>query len=217
MSLNRERVLVKLRRNINIYKNIIYGLAGVLILMSFFLQIVKGSYYYDLSLKNSIRTYPIFGSRGIIYDRDGNILAENYPTHDLYVIGEDLFKGFDGDVKDHKVYKFLVEDLKLDPVEVEQRLKSAMDSPYQPVLIKKDLEEWRLAKVESLNWSIPGLYVEVGEKRYYPYGPIFAHVVGYVGEANKEEVSNYYYLPGEFVGRDGIERYYETYLRGVGG
>jgi penicillin-binding protein 2 len=220
LALAREKVLSKYKERIGILIKIVNVFLGILLLTAFYLQVVRGGYYRDLSFRNSVRTYPIFASRGVIYDRDGNILADNYPTHDLYVVGEyllDEYKKCGKDITKLRVYDFLVKELKLDPEEVRNKLQEAVDSPYQPVLIKKDMDDWMVAKVEALNWSIAGLYTEVGEKRYYPYGPLFAHVLGYVGESNIDEVKNYYYLPGEFVGRDGIEKTYETYLRGVGG
>lgn len=220
MALDREKILAKYKDRLVVFKKVVSFLILVLIITAFYLQVVRGNYYYDLSFKNSVRIYPIFGSRGIIYDRDGNILADNFPTHDLYIIGEYILKEYkecNRDVTNLKVYKFLVNELKLDPNDVKEKLEEAVGNPYQPVLIRKDMEDWMVAKVEALNWSIPGLYTEVGEKRYYPYGPLFSHVLGYVSEANKDEVASLTYLPGEFVGRDGVERVYETYLRGIGG
>ena len=220
MPLGREKQISTVKERLDSANKVILLIFCLLLLFAFYLQIIKGEYYYHLSEKNRIRVYPLFPSRGKIYDRDGNELAKNAPSFDLYIVPYYLLK----ECKrkkipfwKHPTYTVLIKDIGVNEERLRKKIEEGRQAPFSPRLIVKDLSEEQLAKVESLKWLLRGVYVEASETRVYPYGKLFAHVVGYVGEVTEKDVKSLRYYPGDFVGKTGLEKYYEDILHGIGG
>ncbi|MBP8699653.1 MAG: penicillin-binding protein 2 [Syntrophorhabdaceae bacterium] len=178
------------------------------------LQIMKGNEMRKLSEQNRIRVKKVIAPRGIIYDKKGKILADTRPSFNMYITPEDI-KDFNQTVDG------LAKLINLDREEILDKLKSSSGFPQSfPVKIKSDITMEEVAKVEVNRVYLPGVSIQIEPKRNYPYGKMMAHMLGYVSEISDEEIKTKEfksYSPGDFIGRYGLERAYESYLRGIDG
>jgi penicillin-binding protein 2 len=167
-----------------------------------------------LSERNRVRIKKIPAPRGTIYDRNGVVLADTRPAFNLYLIPEDI-RDFSETVDG------LSGLLGIPREEIMSRLKQARGFPPSfPVLIKSDISMDEVAKVEAHRIFLPGVTVQMEPKRFYPHGDRLAHVLGYVSEISPEELKMEHYKDysaGDIIGKYGIERIYEKYLRGKDG
>ncbi len=167
-----------------------------------------------LSEQNRIRVKKVIAPRGIIYDKNGKILADTRPSFNMYITPEDI-KDFNQTVDG------LAKLISLDREEIINKLKNASGFPPSfPVKIKSDISMDEVAKTEANRVYLPGVSIQIEPKRNYPYGKMMAHLLGYVSEISDDELKvkefkNY--SPGDFIGRYGLERHYESYLRGIDG
>jgi len=186
----------------------------VLLIRLWDLQIMRGSEMRMLSEQNRIRVKKVVAPRGVIYDRNGKVLAETRPSFNIYIIPEDI-KDFNQTVDG------LANLIKMERDEIIERLKAASNMPPSfPVKIKSDVTMDDVAKVEVHRVYLPGVQIQIEPKRYYNYGETFAHLIGYVSEISEEELKKKefkHYSPGDFIGRYGLERAYESYLKGIDG
>lgn len=178
------------------------------------LQIMKGEEFKQLSEQNRIRIKKIVAPRGIIYDRHGKILADTRPSFNLYIIPEDI-KDF------NQTIDGLAGLLTIDRDAIIERLSMAKDYPPSfPVKIKEDITMDEVAKLEAHRIYLPGVTIQIEPKRNYPHGMMMAHLLGYVSEISKDELKRKEfkdYSPGDTIGRYGLERTYEGYLKGKDG
>jgi penicillin-binding protein 2 len=178
------------------------------------LQIMRGTEMRKLSEQNRIRIKKIVAPRGIMYDRNGKILADTRPSFNIYIVPEDI-KDFDQTVEG------LAKLMNAERDEIVDKLKAASGFPPSfPVKIRSDISKDEVAKVEANRVYLPGVSIQIEPKRYYPYGVMIAHALGYVSEINGEELKmkeHKDYSPGDYIGRYGLERTYETYLKGLDG
>ena len=178
------------------------------------LQIMRGAEMRKLSEQNRIRVKKVIAPRGVMFDRQGRVLADTRPSFNLYITPEDI-KDFSQTVDG------LAQLLSIDREEILDKLKLASGFPPSfPVKIKPDVTKDELAKVEAHRVYLPGVSIQIEPKRNYPYGKMMAHMLGYVSEINGDELKTAEYKdysPGDYIGRYGLERMYETYLRGVDG
>jgi len=191
-------------------------LVMILILRVFFLTVIKGSYYQDISKGNSIRSIVIKAPRGRIFDRSGTPLVNNIPSIDAVVIPVDIPR----DSNKTKVIAEKVSNiLNINMAEVWSILESnAKSKSLNPILIKENIEHQQaLALLESGN-DLPGISIEKTAIRDYVDGTIFAHILGYEGKIKQSELDqNQGYLLTDYIGKQGVEKSYEKYLRGVHG
>lgn len=182
------------------------------------LQVVSYKDYETRSNDNRIRVVPTAPSRGLIFDRHGQLLAENQPYHSLEMIPEridDLDTTFD----------------QLNPViEISQEEREQIKETikfhrrFKPLTIKGKLTEEQVAAFSVNQHRFPGIYVEAGLKRNYLYNSLMTHVLGYVGRINTNdkamlEKSNSWknYAATNDIGKQGIEKFYESLLHGLPG
>ena len=195
-------------------KRIILLTLIVLCMRLFDLQILKGDEMRKLSEQNRVRVKKILAPRGMVYDRKGMVVADTRPSFNLYLIREDI-RDFNQTVDG------LAKLLNLDREDIIARLKEARDYPSSfPVKIESDLNKDQVAKVEANKFYLPGVIIQIEPKRNYPYGIMLAHVLGYVSEISSEELKakeNKQYAPGDYIGKFGLEKAYEQYLRGIDG
>jgi penicillin-binding protein 2 len=186
----------------------------ILVMRLFDLQILKGEEMRRLSEQNRVRIKKILAPRGIMFDRTGRKLADTRPSFNLYIIPEDI-KDFTQTVDG------LVRLLELDRDDVIARLKDARDFPSSfPVKIESDMSMDQVAKIEANKFYLPGVVIQIEPKRNYPYGTLMSHALGYVSEISNEEMKQpeyKKYAPGDPIGKFGLERMYEKYLRGIDG
>ena len=176
----------------------------------FYLQVIRGSMYYNLSINNSIRVVPLEAPRGRILDRNGIVLADNRHSFDVIVLPQEM------DDKD-ELFDFLAKTLRSDKKKLLQQFWIKKIAPFSPVVVAEDITKEQAMLLEENKYRFPGMYVEESYNRFYPFHEVGAHVLGYVGKINKEELEqlkDYGNLSLSTVGKNGIEDFYDTYLRG---
>jgi len=197
---------------LKIFLIIIIVALGALTFESFSLQVFRGNYWQTLADENRIRSYPIRPLRGIIYDKNLEPLAINVPKLDLTTVPVDLEKRQDlGQIIDK-----LSQTLNIPKEEIETKLNKNSAISY-PIIIAENISTEKAMSLESSLNDIPEISIVKNSIRQYENGPIFSHIIGYLGKADEKEVSGKEYLFDDYVGRTGIEKVYEEYLKGTNG
>ena len=185
---------------------------GLLGLRLWHLQILEGPYYRDLSENNRTRQVLLEPARGLIYDRNGLLLANNVSSFSVYVMLED--------VKDREVLiQQLSELLGLDPALVRKKM-AIKGSKLLPRKIKDRMTLRDATLVESRRLDMPGVMIQVESQRNYPGGLIASHILGYVGEISADQLEKPEFddlHQGSIVGQYGIEKSYDRHMRGTAG
>ena len=177
------------------------------------MQIIRGEYYHQQSMNNRIRIVPIDGARGKIVDRNGLILADNHMTFHLGIIPQD--------VEDkNTLFNYLGQMLNRNPEYLYHQFQRKKLAPFVPVILAEGVSREVAVKIEEEKFIYPGLIVQQGYERFYPFNEAGAHVLGYVGKINEDEIEDnqqYGYTPLSIVGKTGVEKQYDAYLKGVCG
>ncbi|MEE4697832.1 penicillin-binding protein 2 [Pseudomonas alliivorans] len=186
-------------------------LAGSLIARMYFLQVTEFEYHSTISENNRVHVLPIPPERGLIYDRNGEVLADNRPSFNLTLTRERA-----GDW--HKVIDELMTLLSLpdeDRILFDKELKQVRH-PFEPATLLYELTEEQIAILAVNQYLLPGVDVAAQFVRHYPLGDHFAHSIGYVGRINEKEASQLdnEYRGTQSIGKTGIERFYESELHG---
>ena len=185
----------------------------LLIFRLYYLQVYQADRYKTLADENRISTRLLVPPRGIIYDRHQNMLAGNRQNFQALMVAEQT-TNIDDTLNAFKKIMPLDE-------EEEKRIRKDLkkNRSFVPVKIKDNLS-WEQATQILLNApDLPGVIIDEGLSRYYPYGDIFAHVIGYVAAVAEDDVKDDPLLevPGFKIGKSGIEKLYERELRGKAG
>jgi penicillin-binding protein 2 len=179
-----------------------------------YMQVVKGDHYKNLSKHNRIRQRTIKATRGLIFDRNENILIDNYPYFNLVMIPENV-----DDID--SLLKNLSALIEIDENILKEKIHEARNRPsFKPVTLMENLSREELSKIEANKLKIPGIEIMVESIRYYPYKTLASHIIGYLSEINSEKLKlkEYKdYKPGDLIGNFGIERTYEELLKGEDG
>ena len=193
----------------------VFLLTMVLLSRMIYLQVVQYDTYTAQSNKNRISVEPIAPTRGLIFDRNGRLLADNQPTYSVSILKE---RAPDIDETITKIGQIIT--LKeSDPKRFKKRLNQRR-RPFTPVALRYRLNEEEIAKIAVQQHSLPGVEIEANLVRSYPYGEVLAHNIGYVGRINERElkrVDQNNYSATEHIGKTGIEKYYENELHGTVG
>jgi len=189
-------------------------LATLLLLFGFWrLQVLDTQHYAELANRNRIRTIPIIAPRGRILDRDGRVLLNNYPSFSV-LLDRDSPQVVKADLPE------IAAGLGMALPDLRQQIAAAAWLPrYQPLVIKTDASPADVAFVESHRADIPALDLLMVQRRNYPPDDFLAHVLGYVGDVSPKDIakSQGRYLPGDVVGKSGLEREYNSILMGTDG
>jgi penicillin-binding protein 2 len=190
----------------------IFALLCVLAGRMAYLQVALHEKYQDLSENNRIQLRPVAPNRGLIYDRNGVLLAENIPSYSLTLVKERV-----NSVDETLTYlKTLIDISERDEKQFRKRLKQNR-RPYQAIAIKHKLDEKEIAQVMVNRYYLPGIDVEARLVRHYPEGDTSVHSLGYVGRINQKEeqsLDKKQYSATKHIGKLGIERRYEKELHG---
>ena len=193
-----------------------FVISSILILFGrvFYLTIFRGAYYDAISQKNKTRTLFVQAPRGKIYDRFGETLVYNIPSLNLImVIGNSDSKKTDKD----KILKKLKKIFPNKYEEIIKNLKNSHNDNGVVILLKDITQKEALLFLENKS-ELPGLQVGKVAVRDYVDGLIFSHILGYEGKIRKKELEdNPNYLLTDSIGKQGLEKYYEKYLRGTSG
>ena len=191
---------------------VVVALICVLLARLYFLQVVQYDYHSTLSENNRVHVQPIPPTRGLIFDRNGVVIADNRPSFSLSMTRERS-----GDWR--QALDVIVEVLQLTPEDralFEKRMKQGR-RPFEPVPILFELSEEQIARIAVNQFRLPGVEVVAQLVRHYPQGAHFAHSVGYVGRINEKELKTLdpvNYSGTHHIGKTGIERFYEAELHG---
>ena len=180
-----------------------------------YLQVMAGAEYADLAEGNAVRTVSLEAPRGRILDRHGEALVENRYAYVVGVQPSELGEEEDAVIAD------LADLLGESPDEIWERIETSRVSPLRPRPVALDVpEELVLYIWENQSTQYPGVYAELLPQRDYQHGTTAAHVLGYVGEISGDELEQERYedyRPGDLIGWGGVERTYESALRGTAG
>ncbi|CUS40203.1 Penicillin-binding protein 2 (PBP-2) [hydrothermal vent metagenome] len=182
-----------------------------------YLQIELHEKYKNLSENNRVQLRPLAPNRGLIYDRNGVLLAENIPSYSLTIVAERV-RDLDQTLT---FLNDLIEISERDREQFDKRLKFRR-RPFEPVVLRYRLSEEEIAKVLVNRFYLPGVDVEAQLVRHYPNGNAFAHVLGYVGRINEKDQAlldtdpdvKRRYSATQYIGKTGVERRYEEDLHG---
>lgn len=190
---------------------IVVALLLLLVWRYFSLQILDHDIYQTQSDRNRVQLQPIPPKRGLIYDRNGVLLAENIPSYSLTLVREQV-ENFDQTMA---VLSDLVELNEDHLSRFKKRL--ARRRPYEAVPLKFRLTEAEIAIISVNRYRLPGVDVDAQLVRHYPHGEMFAHALGYVGRINERElleIDPVSYSGTYEIGKIGVEKYYEQTLHG---
>ncbi|MGB9792488.1 MAG: penicillin-binding protein 2, partial [Thermacetogeniaceae bacterium] len=184
------------------------------------LQLVEAPVYRTQAKLNQFRFLPIRAPRGDIVDRNGKVLAGSKIVNTISIVRQQIDeKELDSTIEKlasllHDVYP------EIDAAYIKKLLDEHQSRSYEPVVIKRDVSMEVVTRLEEHRRDLPGVMIGKEIVRYYPEGTLACHVLGYIGEISKEELEdpeNKDYKPGDLIGRFGLEKQYEKYLRGVDG
>ncbi|MDD5083307.1 MAG: penicillin-binding protein 2 [Candidatus Moranbacteria bacterium] len=188
---------------------------GVLCGRVFFLNVVKGAYYQDIAKRNSVRSIVIPAPRGGIYDRFGKVLVNNTPSVDLIAIPADFPQEEGARLAEVAA---LQDIFSFTPEEQEEMLSKIKGKSILPVPIKEQLTQEEVLIFSSKSRDFPGVSLLKSATRNYVDSLIFSHIIGYEGRIRKEELDQHPdYLLTDSIGKQGVEKSYEQYLRGTHG
>ena len=179
------------------------------------LQIVSADDYRVLAEANRIRKVPVLAPRGRLFDREGRLLVDNYPSVSCYLLREQV-RDLNADLP------LISQGLHLPIDQIQSTLRRYQTAPkYQPIPIKQDITPDEQAFIEAHRNELPELQTLDEQRRLYPRDGFAAHLIGYVGEVSEQMLNNdsryAFYQPGDVVGRSGIEQTYDALLRGKDG
>jgi penicillin-binding protein 2 len=186
----------------------------VLLSRLWFLQFIEVDRLREMSENNRLRFIPVAASRGALLDRNGKVLVNNTPSFSLAVIPNE--------VKDREyLLDNLVRVLKIDRSELVSRWQKGKGrAKYFPIILASGLTRDQVEYFEENSLRLSGLEIEVKPVREYSEGALAAHMLGYIAEVSEKELDNpdfADYNPGDYIGKNGIERSFENYLHGDDG
>src|SRR5580700_3938640 len=211
-SVNREERLPAFKLTIVQYAIV----AILLVLLSglWRLQVIGAQNYRTLAEQNRIRKVPILAPRGKLFDREGRLLVDNYPSVSCFLIrepGRDLRADF----------PLISRGLHMTMEQLESTLTHyALAPKYQPIPLKQDITPDEVEFIESHRDELPELETINEQRRLYPRNGFAANLIGYVGEVSDDMLNDprfAYYEPGDVVGKSGVEQSYDALLRGLDG
>ncbi len=202
-----------LDRRLGVARTGVWIVLGIMVMAFFRTQILGHGKYQLQSETNRLRPIPLPAPRGVIYDRNGHVLAENVPGYTV-----SLLPGPEANLR--ATLARIASIANIDSVEIERVLQRARRAPYQPALVLGNAPFSVVSALEERRVAIPGLLIQAEPKRYYPDTGVVAHLIGYVGEVTEIERTTRRFASvrlGGLVGKDGLEREYDDTLRGSEG
>ena len=201
---------IEFRQKIKIVVALLLIAISILLVRLSYLQVIKGAEFRQKSDNNSIRYRNIKPLRGLIMDRNGVVLVDNRPSFDVLYIPNKV-KGNELSVEKLKdLYKSKSLEFSSDQSIPE------IAKQYSPIRLEKNVSMEKVALVETNALNLPGIYIDVSPVRLYLDGEMLAPVIGYTGEISKEDLekSNDEYAYGDILGKHGLEKFFDAYIRG---
>lgn len=186
-------------------------LFAVLLGRMVYLQLWRGDYYAKQSDGNRLRQSRILAPRGIIYDSEGKELVNNLPGYAVVLQKQSSYKP--------ETLQRLSNLLQMPVEEINAKIK-ASENFYEPIMLKNNLDQQMVTKIEEQRRYMPEVMLSVQPIRNYPYHELAVHALGYVGEVSSYEIEQGLFKnisQGSIVGKGGLEKTYDKYLRGEDG
>lgn len=211
-------------KNIRIFIMLIVAGLAIIFLRVFYLQVIRGDYYTNLAENNRLRIKPIPSERGLIYDTEGKQLTENVPSFSLSIVPQDFPKD---ETERKKIISQISQIGGVSEDEINALVKKYSSYSYESLIVKENLDYDSALSLYVQNANLPGILIQKGTKRQYANwnapNSLFSlsHILGYLGKLNDEEMNTLKktggYLLSDYIGRVGLEKSYETDLRGLYG
>jgi penicillin-binding protein 2 len=194
---------------------LVAAILAVLLVGLWRLQVLNAESFRSLAEANRVRKVPILAPRGKLFDREGRLLVDNYPSVTCYLLREQV-KDLDADLP------LIAQGLHISIEQIHATLRRYQIAPnYQPIPLKQDITPDEQAFIAAHRDELPELETLDEQRRLYPSDGFAAHLIGYVGEVSEQMLANddrySLYSPGDVVGRSGVEATYDALLRGTDG
>ncbi|PIZ63245.1 MAG: penicillin-binding protein 2 [Candidatus Marinimicrobia bacterium CG_4_10_14_0_2_um_filter_48_9] len=179
----------------------------------YWLMIASHQKYAEKATSNHIREVPIEAPRGVIFDRNGKILVDNKPSYSVSIVPLEIRRRPETLTLLAKILNTTVDELK-------KTIKRYQRGLFVPVKIRGKVPIDIISKLQEHNLELIGVTYTIEPTRFYPSPVQLTHVLGYVREIDTEDLERLYretYQPGDLIGWKGVEKYYESYLRGTRG
>lgn len=188
---------------------IIFLVVGVVFVVRLSMLQIFDKEYKEKAKSQSLRNLTQYPARGLMYDRNGELLVYNEAVYDLMVIPR-MVKNLDTN--------YFCNSIGITRKDFEERMRKATAySPYSASIFAKQISKEEFGRWENILYKFKGFYISKRTLRLYSK-PIAAHVLGYVGEVNDHDLETKpYYKRGDYIGKSGLEYSYEAELRGVKG
>ena len=199
-----------------LFNSTVISLVLILTLQLFRLQVIEQRDYSEIAHGNALRNIRVLPARGSVYDRNGSVLVHNLPKYTITITPKYFDEAYISRLSQH---------LGVEDSVVAQRLESARNrNPYQPSPAFSNVSFEQYSRVIEDSYLLPGVGAVINQRRHYPSDASMSHALGYLGEINRDELhtmgvdaDSALYRQGDYLGRTGIERSYEPWLRGVPG
>ncbi len=212
-----EAELPSLKKRLDIVTAVVLCMVGILVLRLWHLQIYMGADYRQQSERNRTRVLALPAPRGNILDRNGRLLVTNRPSFNVVWTRDDAPSTEEQEAIRRRLATLLGVDLST----ILERCSLIDELPkYTPITLAEDIDWPTLARIENRRFALPGIRIEARPIRRYPEGDIASHLLGYIGAINKQELRQRRdkgYTRNDLIGKMGIERIFEDYLRGEKG
>ena len=215
-----EKDRLKIENNYRFIKTFIVLSFFLIIIRLWYLQITQGKEFRQFSNKNLLKSMDVHPIRGKIYDRHGQVLAENLPAYKVVIIPQYVNKL-------EEMAKELAQILDLTPQWIMEKVKKSQhkNGSFYSVDIKKHLTHDEIFKTEIMKLKYGGLDIREFVLRHYPYSEQLAHILGYIGEISKKEIplltkryeNKIKFKPKDIIGKQGLEKAMDFQLRGKKG
>jgi len=215
----REFGISEKKLEIKIKEKIIYSIfslffiiSAIFFLKTFNLQIFEGDKFYAISQNNKGRINLVRPERGVIYDKNFKKLVLNSPAYDLICDRRNFSQYNPQSIKEIEIIANLLDK------DSESLKNQIVQSEDIKVLIAENLSQEKILLIETRINDFPDCQIERNTIRNYVSGPVFSHIIGYMGRITKEELeNNNKYNSNDYIGKDGLENYYEKKMRGIPG
>ncbi len=198
-------------------KKLAYVLVGIFFILCarlWYMQIMNGDHYATLAEGNRIRRIPVTAPRGIFYDRNGKPLVSSRLSFTVSILPTSLTTNRD------QVFRDLGAIIGMKQEEIAREVEKSADRPFEPVRLLRDASAEVITQIEERRLDLVGVIVEEMPVRSYKYGEFASHLFGYLGKISERELKewkNEGYRMTDVVGKTGLERVYEKYLKGQDG
>ncbi|MFA5645136.1 MAG: penicillin-binding protein 2 [Candidatus Ratteibacteria bacterium] len=198
---------------LRIFQKVIRAALFLLVLQCLYLQVIRFPHYRRLSERNCIRIVEFGIPRGEITDRNGRTLAIDRTCFNLVFSPYDL-------KNPRRVAELLTRLIGADLQLLLEEFSSRKGNPFDRFVLKRNLTQEEISKIEEYAFQLPGVFVQAGIDRTYPLGTGSCHLLGYLGEVSQEQIDSMKeerFKPGDRIGQYGLEKLYDVLLRGKAG